>query len=279
MIIKWNLTSHASKFRDASVLVLSVGKSGRTWLRVLLNKYLSLHFDVPFSIDSLHDRDPRVPAIRFDHEIWSHYADAGPLDYWLGRNVCPDAVLRQKKVALLFRDPRDVVVSLYFQKTKRSRQRVEADISEFIRDPRKGIGGIVRVMNLWRQRLADHPDCLWMRYEAMKADTAGELARLVRHLRIGEVKEAAVRQAVEFAAFENMKRMEATDAFGSPILRARDTSDPNSFKVREGKVGGFRKHFGPADLEYLDAQLAALDPFYPYRPESGASPPASPGPE
>ena len=33
-----------ARYRQASALVLSVPKSGRTWFRVMLSKYLSLHF-------------------------------------------------------------------------------------------------------------------------------------------------------------------------------------------------------------------------------------------
>ncbi len=62
-----------------------------------------------------------------------------------------------------------------------------------------------------------------------------------------------------------MKKMEAKNAFGSAILQARDVTDPNSFKVREGRVGGYVKHFGEADLMYLDEAIGHLDPFFGYR--------------
>jgi len=265
LIVNWNLSpKKVAQYRQADVLILSVGKSGRTWLRVLLNKYLSLHFNVAFNIGELHADNAAIPSVKFDHELWSHYCDAPWHHRVLGSNIVPAPILARKKVVVIYRDPRDVVVSLYFHKTKRSRNRMDTDISTFIRDTHYGIDNIVRVMNLWHQRLADHPRCLWMRYEAMKSDTRVELARLVSFIGI-DVDRAKVDEAVKFSEFENMKKMEANNEFGSAILRARDVSDPDSFKVREGRVGGYVKHFGDADLRFLDEAIGRLDPFYSYR--------------
>jgi len=267
LIVSWNLSpKKISQYRQADVLVLSVGKSGRTWLRVLLNKYLSLHFNVPFGIGDLHADKAAIPSIKFDHEMWSHYCDAPWHHRLLGSNIVPAAILRQKKVVVVYRDPRDVVVSLYFHKTKRSRHRMDTDISTFIRDADYGVDNVVRVMNLWRKRLADHPRCLWLRYEDMKNDTRRELRGLVSFIGIADASDALVDEAVKFSEFENMKKMEANNEFGSAILSARDVSDPNSFKVREGRVGGYVKHFGEADLHFLDKAIGRLDRFFGYRP-------------
>lgn len=270
MPVTWNLSPHRLAYGRADVLVLSVGKSGRTWLRVLLNRYLASHFQVEFGIDDLHGRNAAIPSILYDHEMWSHYCDAGWWDRLLGANIAPASVLRRKRVVLVYRDPRDVVVSMYFHKTRRSRRRMDVAIAQFIHDPRFGIANIVRVMNLWRARLADHPRCLWLRYEDMKADPARELRRLLAFIGIDPSQPALIDEAVRFASFENMKKMEAENSFGSAILSARNVSDPDSFKVREGSSGGYVKHFQAPDLRFLDDAVRALDPFYNYRRSDAA---------
>jgi hypothetical protein len=263
MAVPWNWSSFRPRLARADVLVLSVGKSGRTWLRVLLNKYLSLRHGVPFDLDDLGRRAPGVPSIVFTHELWEHLA-AGWFDRLRGRHIVPDRVLRDRRVVVLHRDPRDVVVSLYFQRTRRSARRLDLDLEAFARHPRLGLAAVVRVMNVWRRRLAAHPRCLWLSYEAMRRDTAAALGGVLRFVEAGPPRDDLVAQAVEFAAFDNMRRLEASGAFASDILRPGDPGDPESFKVREGKVGGFRARFSPALQAEAAAALEALDPFYGY---------------
>ncbi len=271
MFVQWNLTPQGRRYRSADVIILSVGKSGRTWLRVLLNKYLALHTGREFSLADLDDYDGSLPKILFDHEAWSHFCDNPWYKRLAGRNVIPDTLLRRKKIVLLYRDPRDVVVSLYFQKTRRSRQRVEMPLSAFIHDPHFGIDNIVWVMNLWRDRLRDHPACHWISYEAMQMDTEAELAGLLAFVGVESILPERVREAVVFAGFPNMKKMEAEDRFGHPMLRARDPGDPDSFKVREGRVGGYLAHLGGDDLIFVNQAVRRLDPLFGYGHEEVAA--------
>jgi hypothetical protein len=264
VIVSWNLTSHVNKYRNADVLVLSIAGSGRTWLRVLLNKYLSLHYNVPFAVADLSALNDDIPSIRFDHEMWRHYCDATWLARLLGRNIIPPTLLRRKGIILLYRDPRDVLVSLYFHMIGRGRRPVDPNIRAFIRCRDYGADNVIRVMNVWHRRLVQHPRCFWLSYESLKGDTNGELTRLLSFIGIDDVSPAFVGEAVAFSEFDNMKRMEANDEFGSDILRPRNPCDPNSFKVREGVVGSHRKYLRPADLEYLDGSLRLLHPSYRY---------------
>jgi hypothetical protein len=265
MTVTWNWSSRRARMERADAFVFSVGKSGRTWMRVLVNKYLSLRHGVAFGIDDLGARERGIPSILFTHELWEHL-EAGWLDRLRGRHIVPDRVLASRRVVVLHRDPRDVVVSLHFQRTRRSARRLDVDLETFARDPRLGLAAIVRVMNVWRRRLADHPRCLWVSYEAMREDAGKALTDVLGFVSEEAPRPGLVRQAVEFAAFDNMRRMEASGAFSSDILRPGNAADPDSFKVREGKVGGFRARFSPALLAEADRALGALDLFYGYGP-------------
>lgn len=266
MFVTWNLSRRRWRYARPDVLVLSVGKSGRTWLRVLINKYLALRFGVPFSLDDLHRAHPRIPSIGFEHEHWSHHALANWHERLRGKFLVPPAMLARKRVIVVFRDPRDVVVSLYHQNQKRSRQRLDCTLEAFIRLPGRGVEGIVAVMNAWRARLADHPHCLWIGYEALRADTTAELRRIAAFLGAPPQDGAQISGAVDFAAFDNMRALEAKGGFDRGMLKPGNAGDPGSFKVRAGKVGGYRDQFSPEDLAYLDQAVGRLDPFFGYAP-------------
>lgn len=266
IMITWNLTKDRHKYDRFNILVLSI-KSGRTWFRVLLNKYLSLHYSVPFETTNLTKYNETIPSIGYTHEMWKHYSMANLSQYISGKFIIPKNVLMRKKIILLCRDPRDTVVSLYFQKSKRSRNRVVCDISTFIRHRRFGIRSIVNVMNKWYERLKEHPDCLVLSYEELRADTLGTLIKVLRFVGVTDVNIPFAKEAVEFARFENMKAMEARGDFNKRHLQPGDPTDPDSFKVREGKVGGYKRYFSKEDLEYINDAMTYLDVSYGYKPE------------
>ena len=62
------------------------------------------------------------------------------------------------------------------------------------------------------------------------------------------------------------KKLEQQGAFESKILRAGDVHDPESFKVRRGKVGGYREYLSLEDQQYAAAALRELDPRFGYNP-------------
>ena len=70
--------------------------------------------------------------------------------------------------------------------------------------------------------------------------------------------------ALDFSQFENMQKLEAAGAFDSKILRQGDVCDPESFKVRRGKVGGYREYLSTEDREYAADALTKLDPRFGY---------------
>jgi hypothetical protein len=260
-IVRWNLTARRQEYASADAVVVSPGKAGRTWLRVALHKYLSLHFGVPFDVDRLDSSGGDVPRLVYTHERLTHLNEP-PGRRLLGAEVLPDGVAARVKLVVLARDPRDVIVSSYFQKTKRSKV-VDCTLSEFIRHPRFGIHRTVRVLNQWRRRFHAHPHCLWLRYEDMIEDQERELRRVLAHLGV-EAQADLVIDSIQFASFENMRENEARDAFGTRRLRSADPADPDAFKVRRGKVGGYREYLDRRDLRYVDKELAKLDGFYGY---------------
>ena len=61
-----------------------------------------------------------------------------------------------------------------------------------------------------------------------------------------------------------MQKLEAAGAFDSNILHPGDVRDPESFKVRRGKVGGYREYLSLEDQKYAADALMNLDRRFGY---------------
>lgn len=262
--IPWNLTRKLDRYREADVLVLSLGKSGRTWLRVMLHRALALEFGIPFDPIRLEPGATAAPRITYTHELATHLRDASLAHQLVGKSILPRSLTDRKQIVLLARDPRDVVISSYFHKKERS-HKTNAPLEAFLHHPRWGIEGLVEILNLWRRRFASHPRCHWLSYEGLHRDPEGELQRLFAAIGVA-VRPENVAAAVEAARFDKMKAAEAAGAFEDMRLRPGDPSRPDSFKVRRGRVGGYRDDLGPDEIAFVDAAVARLDPFYGYGP-------------
>ena len=70
--------------------------------------------------------------------------------------------------------------------------------------------------------------------------------------------------ALDFSEFGNMQKLEAAGVFDSKILQARDIRDPESFKVRRGKIGGYEDYLSAEDRQYATDALRELDPHFGY---------------
>src|SRR5678815_4585902 len=70
--VSWNLSRRLALFREADVIVLSLGKSGRTWLRVMLHHALALEYGIPFDPIRLEPGRSGAPLVVYTHELATH---------------------------------------------------------------------------------------------------------------------------------------------------------------------------------------------------------------
>jgi hypothetical protein len=257
--------------RDADAFLVSYPKCGRTWLRMLLSRALELETGAP-GVDYLGGRYlggqiPGVPRVRVTHDDDPHWKTPSRLDRRKRR-------YRGKKVVLLVRDPRDVVVSMYFERSRRERAFSET-LSEFLRERRGSLDTILAWYNAWERCRSVPSALLVVRYEDLRRDTEREARRVLGFLGVA-VSEENLREAIAFASFERMREMESAGALGSGRLRPRDPGDPESFKTRRGKVGGFVDYLAPEEIAAVEDRIrTALDPCYGYSdPRGSGSAPA-----
>jgi len=261
-----------SQLQRADVVIVAYGKSGRTWLRVMLSGFYQHLYGLPrrslLGFDNYHRRNPRIPRIFFTHDNYI-------ADYTGHRDSKAD--FYAKRVILLARSPQDTAVSQYFQwkhRTRAHKKRLneypehgqEVPIFEFAMRPASGVPKIIDFMNLWAAEAPRLSSFLLVRYEDMHRDPVGELRRVVRFL-AGPDDEAAIRSAVDFASVENMHSLEEHGVFwlSGGRMTPRDKSNPDSFKVRRAQVGGYRSYFDARQIEEIDELVRSkLSPLYGY---------------
>ena len=269
------------RLRQAGLVVVSPGKSGRTWLRVMLSGFYhdayGLSGKTLLGFDNLHRKDARIPKVFFTHDNYLK-------DYTGNRDSKRD--FYDKKVVLMVRQPQDVVVSEYFNWKYRMKpvkmylndfpaHGEDVSVFDFAMRP-CGLVRILDLMNLWAREMDRVKDLLLIRYEEMRSDPEAVFRRVVRFVG-GPERDESIRTAVEFASIENMRRMEQEKTFwlGGGRMKPGDPSNPQSYKVRRAKVGGYRDHFDEAEAATLDEIVnTRLDPVYGYGKDASLSAPA-----
>jgi len=248
------------KYLICDYVFASYGKSGRTWMRVMLSRYYQQAYALPERIlmgfDNFHKINPAVPRIFFTHDNY--------LRGYTG-NLDSKKDFYDKKVVLLVRRPQDVAVSQFFQWKYRMRPDKMAmnryppagsDISiyDFVMNPDCGVPRIIDFLNLWAKELPKIENLLMVRYEDMRVHPEQELPRIISFLGM-DPDDELIRETVEFSSVENLRKLEKENYFwrsGSRV-KAKDPSNPHSYKVRRAKVGGYRDYFDDKQVAEIDA--------------------------
>ncbi len=267
-----------AKLRRADAVVVSYGKAGRTWLRVMLSGYYQRLCGLPprslLGFENFHRRNARIPRVFFTHDNYIQ-------DYTGHRDSKRD--FYDKKVVLLVRSPQDVAVSQFHQWKNRMRRSkkglneypahgAEISVFDFAMWPGAGLPKIIDFMNRWATEVPNVRELLLVRYEDMRRDPQAELRRIVSFIG-GEANETALRHAVEYASVENMRTMEQRNVFwlSGSRMTPRDRSNPDSFKVRRAKVGGYRDYFDDEQIACTDELVRSkLSPLYGYPADASA---------
>src|SRR4051794_3431596 len=259
---RMNLSSRAALLSGGDAFVVSIPKSGRTWVRAFLAAYFCARYEHPFTLEPEKYHDARIPRVIYTHDLFEHRTKGRWWDRVRGKYLIPPGELRRAKVLFLARDPRDAFVSHYVQLSRPSADAPEElkkiTASEMLRDPLLGIAQIVQTMNDWLKEIGDRPNVTLVRYEDLKAAPTEQFRTVLNAIGEERISQTHFDHALQFSQFGNMKKLESADAFDSKILRNRDKQDPESANVRRGKVGGFTDYLTPADVEYANRAMAAL---------------------
>ncbi len=234
-------------------IMLSYPKSGRTWLRFMVNSYLcrvcQLDCRNVFEAEKL---------LRDRHPIeWTHLTGAmiARLPYWAMGPWKLDNTARRLPWVFLTRNFQATLASAYFQ--ARDRIRVfDGTPSQFLRDPRNGVIKLVSFYNLFETIRPTLTNCKIISYEAVLEAPKPALKNIVETIGL-PIDDTILSDVVKEASFDNMKRLSVTPEYAGTVLAPTDPTRPETFKVRSGGRDKAQL-FNDEDLAYIDRVVGDL---------------------
>ena len=251
----------------AGLLIIGHPKSGNTWLKVMISRLYQLRYDLPESklinTDEFARKIPEIPRLAATNAYYSYEGEVGKL---LASGAA-DNPLRHKPVLFLARNPIDIAVSWYHQFTKRQSRAKQELINHFIEHPIDrhkvqmwdfvrhsdiGLPSLIEYQNTWARNVQDLEHGMLAKYEQLRAEPVPTLHSITQ-LMGEDFSEEEIRAAVEWGSFDNLQKLETSGTFSQGGMKLVNANDPSTFKVRRGKVGGYRDDFSPDQVAELEA--------------------------
>jgi len=200
-------------------------------------------------------------------------------------------------VVFLVRDPRDVIVSDYFQKAyrdpdcafareiginklqgKRYCRIIINDTSQYedcscfpetysvhnlLTEKPGGFETILYYNSMFIKELPNKAaKVLLVRYEDLQQDGHNQLRQVLKFLDIDNVSDLVLNETVQASSFEEMRKLELDDkktgtAF---VFNPSNLANPNTYKTREGKIGGYKSYFNQIEIDWMISKMNAILP-------------------
>lgn len=215
-----------------SLNVIGYPKTGNTWLRFLLGRYfqmLTKNGDLLLTAEDLTGTNTVAPFVE---------------------GVAPIIIVRH---------PLDTLVSHYMHNKNQAGHETRhqfADLLEFIESPIYGIAKFCKFYSLWSSAIESGKATL-VRYEDLKTDARITMMRTLGRALL-PINTVALDDAIAFASFDNMKKLESGDApsyqsSGFRVFATGDKNNPDAFHVRRGVVGGYRNYLSAEQIAKLES--------------------------
>lgn len=263
--------------RDIDAYVVGFPKTGNTWVWFMIRQLFARVYgltDDEVGLVLFSDlwkwrkpgtKRPDVPVIHTTHNLPGFWSDSGEGTALI---MTP---FKRKKILLLIRNAKDTLVSLWFHNRYRRNPPVfQGGLDEMLHSPRYGLQNYLDYYTTWYQYRDQLDDLLLIRYEDNHADPAKIVRQTAAFLGISGLTDALVAEVIAASSFTNMRHIEEGDLSHGAFLTPPASGVNAGFKMRAGKVGGYREHMDEETVRYLDERIAReLPAFYGYTGRSG----------
>ena len=162
-----------------------------------------------------------------------------------------------------------ILISYYFEFTKK-KEHLAAGVEPFTKTPDDflsypigGLRAIIEFLNLWAVNHKVPQNFLMVKYEDLHKDTSGVVKGILGFIGEQEIDENALKQAIEFSKFDNMRKLEEKGVAGLKINPHVKKGDTEGYKTRKGQVGNYKSYLSNKSCQEMESIIAEkLSTFY-----------------
>ncbi|PKI67794.1 cytosolic sulfotransferase 15-like [Punica granatum] len=265
--------------RDSEIILACKPKSGTTWLKALA--FSALRRDVfPPSTAShpLMSSNPHELVPFFEYTVYGQAGELLDLGSFstprlLATHIPHDSLpesVRQSgcRVIYICRNPLDTIVSFWhfagqvWPKVWSSGQSPKEEYFDYCCRGIEGFGPFWdHILGYWKASLEGPNRVLFLKYEDLKEDTAGNLKRIAEFMGVPfseeEEGDGVIEEIVKLCSLSSLKELEVNKTG----KRAISFIDNNTY-FRKGEIGDWVNHLTPAMAEKLESIMEEkLSPF------------------
>lgn len=197
---------HHKRQDEARVLIISYPKSGKSLLMELVGRVLSDKYNLSefFTGDLLaQTRAAKLLPTTFTYDGCGNPGSAAyqELEKRKGR-------FKGKRVIVLFRDPRDIVVSCYREMAGRKGM-YRGSLPEFIRSSHFGIKKVLTFYNIWHANRGVPEQFVLVRYDDIYKDPRSVLRKVLAVIGLTEIDDELIETVVTYSKVAKSKRQSA----------------------------------------------------------------------
>jgi hypothetical protein len=261
--------------KDPDNYILGYPKTGNTWFQVMLLHIFSQGFKIDFEKIPWSPRvyffapNPSEKKIIIDFHF-THYMPNFNIEPYSSMKLDLKK-LKDKKVILLIRNPKDTLVSLYMHNVFRSGVYPPGhSLDEMVHDEIYGIRKYIEYYRQLYHRIFSWDSHCLIKYEDLHSPNKcfRIIKEVMQYLEVINVPDDYIRNSITYAAFENMQKLEKNQTLKLKSLGPPETGSQiqNAMKVRKGKVGDYKNNMHPNTIAYINSEVdIALPKLYGYR--------------
>ena len=226
-------------------LITGYPKTGNTWLHVMISYVMNPN--------AMIDGSAEPPS----SNIFSHCLPGFNTEPYTDMCIAipGDTGLSGKRVLLLVRHPGDTLVSLYMHNVYRERfPMYHETIDDMVYDDIYGLRKFMVYYEWWWKHRKESDIVCIIRYEDLLLHTYETFSEALYKLQM-TVPSQTIHDAIEFGSFENMQKLEKTNFLNWPTLYQSHRKYKKARKVREGKIGQYKKMLQPETIAFIDSHV------------------------